>query len=46
VSITGLRFGIISILGNLIGTGGDPLTTVPTMSVTMTGEDLNSSQSS
>jgi hypothetical protein len=46
VTITGLRFGIISILGNLIGTGGDPFTTVPDMSVTITGEDLNSSQPS
>jgi len=46
VTITGLHFGVISILGNLFGTGQDPFTTVPDMTVTMTGEDLNSSSSS
>ena len=41
VTLSGVPFetGFMSILGNLIGTG--PLTTVPDISVTFTGEDLS-----
>ena len=41
-----LRLGFLPIIGNIIGTSVAPLTTIPTMTTTMTGEDLQSSNSS
>lgn len=35
------RTGVVSVLGNLIGDGG-PLVTIPTIAVSMTGEDMSS----
>jgi len=41
-----LKLGFISIIGNLMGTSAAPFFQIPTMSATITGEDLQSSQSS
>jgi Flp pilus assembly protein TadG len=41
-----LKLGFISIIGNIIGTSAAPLFQIPTMTATMTGEDLQSSSSS
>lgn len=48
VTLSGVpvKLGVISILGNIIGKGSAPLFQIPAMSATMSGEDLNSSQSS
>ena len=41
-----LNLGVISIVGNLMGTGAAPLFQIPTMSATFPGEDMQSSSSS